>query len=119
MAGRMEREARYEKTGLSPVQRDKLIVQLRRRGLTLAEIGKRVGLTPSGTKRALDRLAGVERRQRKLSMCEGCWGDAYQDELNSDGLCPACIRVIERTVIYRGLTPLRPFPFRRRGCSSS
>lgn len=38
--------------------RDQMIVQLRRRGWTYKNIGKRVGMSESGVKRALDRIAG-------------------------------------------------------------
>jgi hypothetical protein len=38
-------------------RRDELIVRLRRRGMTYAKIGKHVGMSESGVKRALDRIA--------------------------------------------------------------
>jgi hypothetical protein len=37
--------------------RDALIVRLRRRGMTYAKIGRHVGMSESGVKRALDRIA--------------------------------------------------------------
>ena len=40
-----------------PPDRDRLIVQLRRRGWTNARIGKRVGMSESGVRRALERIA--------------------------------------------------------------
>lgn len=90
MAGHIEREARASQTGMTTVQRDRLILQLRRRGLTQAEIGRRVGMTQPGVKFALDRLAGKAREQRRLDMCDGCWEEYYKDELNGDGLCAEC-----------------------------
>jgi hypothetical protein len=36
--------------------RDQMIVQLRRRGWTNAKIGKRVGMSESGVRRALERI---------------------------------------------------------------
>lgn len=38
-------------------RRDQLIMQLRRRGWTYERIGKRVGMTESGVRRALERIA--------------------------------------------------------------
>jgi hypothetical protein len=37
-------------------QRDALIVRLRQRGMTYAQIGRRVGMTESGVRRALERI---------------------------------------------------------------
>ena len=39
-------------------ERDRLILQMRRAGFTHAQIGKRVGMTESGVRRALDRIRG-------------------------------------------------------------
>lgn len=46
MAGHhIEREARYEATGMTELQRDQLIVRLRRRGWTQARIAKELGMS--------------------------------------------------------------------------
>jgi lambda repressor-like predicted transcriptional regulator len=42
---------------LTPLMKDRMIVDLRRRGLPLHRIAKRVGMSTSGVKRALDRIA--------------------------------------------------------------
>jgi hypothetical protein len=42
---------------MPPQVRDQMIVQLRRRGWTNAKIGKAVGMTESGVRRALSRIA--------------------------------------------------------------
>jgi hypothetical protein len=42
---------------IPPQRRDQMIVQLRRRGWTNAKIGKAVGMTESGVRRALQRIA--------------------------------------------------------------
>lgn len=42
---------------IPPLQRDRMIVQLRRAGWTYKRIGKRVGMSESGVKRACDRIA--------------------------------------------------------------
>jgi transposase len=41
---------------IPPVERDKLILALRRRGWTYRRIGKRVGMSESGVARSLDRI---------------------------------------------------------------
>ena len=41
---------------LNAPDRDEMIVALRRRGWTYAKIGRRVGMSESGVKRALDRI---------------------------------------------------------------
>jgi hypothetical protein len=38
----------YDDTGLTPYQRDQLIVALRRRGYTFRQIAPRVGMSPGG-----------------------------------------------------------------------
>jgi DNA-directed RNA polymerase specialized sigma subunit len=38
-------------------ERDRMILQLRRAGWTLKRIGRRVGMSESGVKRSLDRIA--------------------------------------------------------------
>ena len=49
-----ERPGRYYT--LPAHERDTLIVQLRNRGLTYRAIGKRVGMSESGVRRACDRI---------------------------------------------------------------
>jgi hypothetical protein len=53
----------YDRTGLTPYQRDQLIVELRRRGYTLRQIAPRVGMTPGGVLRAVRRI-GAGRQGR-------------------------------------------------------
>lgn len=42
---------------LTPLMKDKMIVELRRRRWPLHKIAKQVGMSTSGVKRALDRIA--------------------------------------------------------------
>ena len=42
---------------LTPLEKDRLIVQLRQRRWPLHKIAKQVGMSTSGVKRALDRIA--------------------------------------------------------------
>jgi hypothetical protein len=42
---------------LTPLEKDKLIVQLRQRRWPLHRIAKQVGMSTSGVKRALDRIS--------------------------------------------------------------
>jgi DNA-binding CsgD family transcriptional regulator len=46
----------YEDTGLTPYQRDELILKLRRRGYTYRAIARQVGMSPGGVLRALRRI---------------------------------------------------------------
>ena len=41
---------------IPPHERDRMILKLRRAGFTLAQIGKRVGMSESGVQRALQRI---------------------------------------------------------------
>jgi lambda repressor-like predicted transcriptional regulator len=53
---------------LSAVQRDRLIVELRAKGATLREIGRRVGMDHSGVRRTLERIErGGRGRDRKAT----------------------------------------------------
>lgn len=58
-------ENRYELTGLSPVERDELIVKLRKQGWTQAAIATRLHMTQPGVLYALQRLAGRPRKRPK------------------------------------------------------
>jgi transposase-like protein len=46
----------YEDTGLTPFQRDELIMQLCRRGYTYRAIARQVGMSPNGVLQALRRI---------------------------------------------------------------
>lgn len=50
----MSTERRYT---MSAQERDELIMTLRRRGVTLARIGRQVGMSKSGVARAIERMA--------------------------------------------------------------
>lgn len=54
----IEREARYEQTGLTELQRDALIAQLRGRGWSQARIGRQLGMTQQAVSLICARLAG-------------------------------------------------------------
>lgn len=91
MAGsHIEREARYAKTGLTGVQRDELILQLRRRGWAQHKIATHLGMTQPAVKYALDRLAGKKRNRTSYAMCEGCGRNFPKEQVNNDGLCEGC-----------------------------
>jgi len=63
MAGQhIEREARYETTGLTTLQRDEVILKLRRKGWTQTKIARYLGMTQPAVHYALLRLAGKKRR---------------------------------------------------------
>jgi DNA-binding MarR family transcriptional regulator len=47
----------YYYSGLSPIQRDELIVELRRKGLSQSKIARRLGVTQQGISKALRRIA--------------------------------------------------------------
>lgn len=93
MAGQhIERQARYEETGMTSVTRDQLILRLRRKGWTIQRIANHVGLTTPAVHYALKRLTGVKRnRAPAVEMREGCWDDVPAGGLNRDGLCAVCV----------------------------
>lgn len=75
----------------TPAQINQRILALRQQGLTLTEIGRRVGLGTSTVKYRLDALGGKRRVSVSRKMCEGCWDDFPADQLDHNGLCPACV----------------------------
>ncbi len=50
----MDRPGRFY--AIPAVERDRMIIQMRRAGFTYAQIGKRVGMSESGVRRALQRI---------------------------------------------------------------
>jgi hypothetical protein len=96
MAGQhMEREARYAQTGLTPVQRDQVIWEWHRRGVSYAAIGKRLGMSKSACKYIYDRLDGKPRQQIRYRMCEECLRTFPKDQLTADRLCSECVDAAE------------------------
>jgi hypothetical protein len=94
MAGeRIPLEDQFERDGITQAQRDQLIWKLRRKGWSQARIGAhpQVRMTQVGVKYVCDRLAGKPRKQSvPMDMCEGCWADKPKNQLNHEGICPAC-----------------------------
>jgi hypothetical protein len=74
----MEREARYERDGLAPTERDALILKLRKKGWTQAAIGAHVGMTQVGVHHALNRLAGI--RPKPRARVDDCAGETADDD---------------------------------------
>ena len=58
-----EAESRYEQTGLAQVERDELILKLRKRRWPQAKIAHHLGMTQPGVLYALRRLAGIPRKR--------------------------------------------------------
>jgi hypothetical protein len=85
-------EARFEATGLTAGERDRLIVELRRRGYSQAKIGHRLGMSQQAIHLALDRLAGKTRRAPAASgvECAFCGRQVPQNQINADGYCETC-----------------------------
>jgi hypothetical protein len=92
MAGQhIEREARFEQTGISPAQRETYVWEQHNRGVSYEKIGKRLGMSKSAVKYIFDRLSGHPRQPATASdMCQGCWSDFPKSKLNAAGLCDAC-----------------------------
>jgi transcriptional regulator with XRE-family HTH domain len=86
----IEREARYEATGLSPAQRKEYVRQLMNRGWSERQIASRLGIGASTAHYICAELKGRPRQSVSLRMCEGCWGDFPKDQLGPTGLCPEC-----------------------------
>jgi transcriptional regulator with XRE-family HTH domain len=83
-------EQKYESTGLTTRGRDRVIAELRSRGLSERQIAKRVGLAPSAVHYILCRLAGNPRVQQRYEVCEGCGQNVTKGDLSDGGLCWAC-----------------------------
>jgi hypothetical protein len=91
MAGQhIEREARWAQTGLSPVQRDERVWELKHKGYSYAQIGKHLGMSKSACKYIFDRLNGHPRQTASIDMCQECWRDFPKRELGAAGLCSEC-----------------------------
>jgi hypothetical protein len=92
----IDRQDRADNTGLTELQRDAIILQMHRRGATQRAIAKKVGMSNSGIKYAIDRLTGKVRGvQVKYEPCDGCWNDFPRDELKNQhgqfvGFCKNC-----------------------------
>lgn len=86
----IEREARYEATGLTDAQRDQMILELTRKKWSQHRIAKKLGLTQPAIHYALIRLSGGTRNRAKSGVCDLCWRDFPADQLNRDGLCSEC-----------------------------
>jgi transcriptional regulator with GAF, ATPase, and Fis domain len=67
---RIEREARFEQTGITGLQRDKIILDLKRRRWSEAKIAKAVGMTPAAVHYALKRLTGKPRPRAREEVDE-------------------------------------------------
>jgi hypothetical protein len=80
MAGQhIEREARFELTGMTDLQRDRTILNLYRRRWPQRDIAAALGMTPAAIKYAIDRLTGTPRRQSKK---------VFDDEMEVDPIPP-------------------------------
>jgi DNA-binding NarL/FixJ family response regulator len=91
MAGQhIEREARYEQTGMTGLQRDQLILRLRSRGYSQAKIAHHLGMTQQAISYALMRLAGKSRRYSTTEVCDGCQRSFPKEQINIDGFCAGC-----------------------------
>jgi hypothetical protein len=93
MAGQhIEREARYNQTRLSPVERGQLMLELKARGWPLQKIADhpQIQMTKPGVHYALKRLTGQKRVQVTYDTCDGCWNSVDKKQLNIDGLCSEC-----------------------------
>jgi hypothetical protein len=97
MAGaHMDREGRYNRDQLSPVQRDNLILKLKDAGWSQTQIGTYLGMTQAGISHALKRLQGIPRIRSRYRFCGGPCGDNFRiDQLNTEGLCSKCAKAAE------------------------
>ena len=92
MAGqRIDREERYEKTGLTTQARKELVAGLRKQGWTERRIAKHLGVAPSNVHYILAELAGKPRIQARTEMCENCGENFPAKELDpNSGYCQEC-----------------------------
>ncbi len=86
----VERESRYEATGMTESERNQLIWTLSRRGWTQAKIAARVGVTQQGVSYALQRMMGKPPRSVRYEMCDACGLNFPRNQIDGWGLCPSC-----------------------------
>jgi rRNA maturation endonuclease Nob1 len=87
---RIDREERYERTGLTSEARKKLMVKLRSQGYTLQAIADHFGVAVSNVHYTLAAADGRPRVQVRKKFCEGCWQDVPAKEFGPTGLCREC-----------------------------
>lgn len=85
----VEREARYTISGLTGLERDRLIVTLRAKGWSQAKIGKYVGVTQQAVCYTLARESGKKRVSTRLEPCDGC-GNRFPSKELEYGMCAQC-----------------------------
>jgi len=92
MAGqKMEREARFEATGLTPAQRLEYVRRRVNAGWSERQIARALGVCPATAHHLVHEVrTGQKRVSIRQAMCEGCWEDFPAKQLNRDGLCPDC-----------------------------
>lgn len=91
MAGqRIDREDRYENTGLTVQARNAQIIKLHKQGWTERAIAKHFGIAPSNAHYIIAAAAGKPRNQAKYGMCEGCWEDFPASQLDKNEHCTDC-----------------------------
>lgn len=87
MGQHIERESRFEATGLTPAQRAAYVKRLSAAGWSVRRIAKAVKMSPTGVQYILKPRSELVR----YVMCEGCWGTVPAKALNADGLCSDCV----------------------------
>lgn len=87
----IERQARYEQSGVTTAERDRIIAALHNRGYSQRQIAKHLGITQPAVHYRLLHLAGKERNRARYDMCDSCGENVEKTELNADGLCPECV----------------------------
>lgn len=88
----IEREARVAQTGLTELQRDRLIADLRRRGWSQARIGRRLGMTQQAVSLRLQATAGRPKVKVRRETCDGCFED-FAATVLVNGRCPDCLKI--------------------------
>jgi transcriptional regulator with XRE-family HTH domain len=90
--------------------RRRQILELRAQGLTLAEIGRRLGISRQAVQGAL-KGSGVSLPRRGTVSCQACGGEVlkgeYRIECNGPVLCRACLAERPRTPFGQRLRSLR------------
>lgn len=88
MAGQhIEREARYEATGMTTEQRKQRIAELHAQRWTQRRIAAELNISQPAVCKAIQRLEGRRPEPAKYGMCVNCWDDG---RLNREKLCAEC-----------------------------
>jgi hypothetical protein len=88
--GRIDREDRYEATGMTTMQREQVIARLHKKGLSQHKIAAKLGITQPAVHYTLLKLSGQQRNRAKYDICDWCDKNVPKGALDANGCCEEC-----------------------------